>query len=153
MFLKTPSFMRRTPEIPVSEDPAADKAARIKFHREHVRNGPRPFSYVTSGQVRRQRERDAASMQRKSSKRYRRDWMNNRLRLAILRGQLQAVGAIVYESGIKPTEEQQRQAATWIVREFGERDDDGALVFHDDLLKDAVAKAYNTYRDATKVAA
>jgi hypothetical protein len=98
-----PGFMKRDDEnTPFDQLPperqaeilAAEKAERIKFHRENVRNGPRKFGHLTMGRhISKERRREASQLAKKNRK-YRRDWMNTQQQLARLRGQLEVVGAL-----------------------------------------------------------
>jgi hypothetical protein len=138
----------------IAEQEAQAKKDRIKFHREQVRNGPRKFSYVTSGQQRRRAERDRAAQQRKTNRRYRRAWMAKQRELATLRGHLTILGVIeckneaVKASGFAPSTE--RESCVWIIRKFGERDRETGqiLIQSDTLLDDAVAAARKAFLDS-----
>lgn len=54
-------------------------------------HGPVKTRSLTNGQIRRMVERERASQKRKANRRFRRQWMDNRLNTAILRGQLAAL--------------------------------------------------------------
>jgi hypothetical protein len=56
--------------------------------------GPFRLRVVTAGQQRRAAVRREATAKRKRNEGYRRKWMMNQLRIAVLRGQLQVVGAL-----------------------------------------------------------
>lgn len=58
--------------------------------------GPENFRTMTSGQVRRAGARRAATQRRKTTKRYRIGWIHNQFQIAILRGNLQALGLVAY---------------------------------------------------------
>jgi hypothetical protein len=62
--------------------------------------GPQRVRFQTGGQVRRARLRSIEANRRKVAKRSRRSFKDNMLSVAILRGQLQAVGKVSYV-GIK----------------------------------------------------
>jgi hypothetical protein len=62
-------------------------------------HGPRPTRTMSSGQIRRAIERQGKTRHRKMVVKHRRTWMDNRHSVAILRGQLQAVGEIPYADG------------------------------------------------------
>lgn len=134
------------------EEVAADeKKARIKYHRDHVRNGPQKVRYITSGQQRRAVARGQKAQARKATRRHKRAWMDSQRNRAVLRAQLQAIGAVSYATDYVPTEKQRVDAGVWIVRAFGERDEDGKLVESDDLFSKAVEAALAEYQG--KVAA
>jgi hypothetical protein len=136
----------------IAEQEAQAKKDRIKFHREQVRNGPRKFSYVTSGQQRRFQARGQAAQRRKMNRRYRRDWMRKQAELATLRGHLTILGVIecrneaVKASGFAPSTV--RESCVWAIRKYGERDDEGNIVQSDTLLDDAVAAARKAFLDS-----
>ena len=76
------------------EREAQAKRERIEFHRARVRNGPAQFA---RGMHPARRKRiDARSHQRKARDRRVRTFLHNQMGLAVLRGQLQAVGALPY---------------------------------------------------------
>jgi hypothetical protein len=136
----------------IAEQEAEAKKERIKFHREHVRNGPRTFAYATSGQQRRFRARGQAAARRKMNKRYRREWMRRQAELATLRGHLTILGVIecrnaaVKAAGFAPSTVQ--ESCVWVIRKYGERDDEGNIVQSDQLLDNAVAAARKAFVDA-----
>lgn len=132
-----------------SEIAAEEKRERIEWHRRNVRNGPAKFGVITAGRqksrFRRRQEADA----RKATLKHRRAWIRNRHYVAILRGQLQALGVVEYTTpDHKATSAAVASAATWVVREFGQRDIDGGLVFDDHLFADAVRAAEKFYEEA-----
>jgi hypothetical protein len=98
---------------------AEEKAARVKDHRDNVRNGPVRHRYISTGQQRRRVERDKASFDRKLNKRHRRKYMNDRIGTAVLRGQLQALGAAEVHPGTVFTIQQRINAGRWVLERFG----------------------------------
>lgn len=144
---------------------AEEKKQRIKWHRDHVRNGPRNFAYVSTGQQRRAQERAKKSHERKINRDHRRRWKQGQWNLAVLRGQLQAVGALPYATDFEPTTAQRVAAGQWIVGAFGERYPEdvydlaehtdsgegvllhrkGDIVLSDQLFPNAVTNALDAY--------
>lgn len=61
---------------------------RLAAQRNH---GPRPVRTMTNGQIRRAIERDGRTRHRKQTQRFRRSWMDHRLAVAVLRGQLATI--------------------------------------------------------------
>lgn len=139
-------------DAPVTDDDAPTeeelKAQRIKFHREEVRNGPVKWKFATGGQQRRAAVRAETSRVRKLNRRNRRAWLNGQADKAVLRGQLQAVGALPYEHGGSAAPHAHRAALVALISRFGERDEDGELLIHDDTAKNAIGAALNTFVDA-----
>lgn len=62
-------------------------------------HGPVKTRPITNGQIRRSIMRQQKTAQRKVQIAHRRRWMDNRHSVAVLRGQLQAVGEIPYADG------------------------------------------------------
>lgn len=136
---------------------AEQKSKRIQFHRDHVRNGPRNFGHVTNGQQRRFGARQKASANRKMNRRNRSSFKDKQVTAAVLRGQLQSVGALAYETeGFEPTTAARAAAAVWIVHRFADRYEKdvsnadgfhaaGDLVLHDDVLIDSIGAALKHY--------
>lgn len=60
--------------------------------------GPFKLRYITAGQQRRAAARKEATAKRKRNKVYRKTWIRGRMGLAVLRGQLQAVGVLEYRN-------------------------------------------------------
>lgn len=103
---------------------AEERAQRIEWHFRNVRNGPRSMSYWTTGQIRRQQDRDKKSQQRKANRRHRRNFVGKRHDLAALRGQLQAVGALPYSRGdesFKPSEALRANALSGLIDRYADR--------------------------------
>lgn len=76
------------------EREAEAKRERIEFHRARVRNGPVQFARGTHPA--RRKRIDARSHQRKARNHRVRTFLHNQMELAVLRGHLQAVGALPY---------------------------------------------------------
>lgn len=92
-----------------------EKRERVKFHRDHVRNGPAKTRRVTNGQVRRSMLREQKTKLRKQNRNNRRDFMRAQHDLAILRGQLTCVGAL----GTRPNKHLQRNALRGLFDGYG----------------------------------
>lgn len=138
------------------------KKQRIKFHRDHVRNGPRfgrgkkgplpIMGTVTPGMQRRANQRAQDARGRKVNRRYRRSWMENQAHVATLRGHLTILGVLECKrEGLTFTEVQQKNSLTWIVEKYGERDEEGGLIFSDFLVSDAVTAARAAFLTAMGV--
>jgi hypothetical protein len=126
---------------------ADEKKGRIQYHRDHIRNGPVKFTYLSTGQQRRRAARDAKAHNRKVNKRHRRQFMRQQQDLATLRGQLQMLGVLPGHDGerVVVSHRQRVDAGSWVIRHYGPRDDNGALILADDLLTQAVAAARLAY--------
>lgn len=116
------------------------KAQRIQFHRDHVRNGPQKWRTISTGQQRRQRDRDMKALQKKATRTHRRAWHQRKAEFATLRGHLTILG-VLEGHGTEFTRQQTQTSLEWVVAKFGERDDDGNLVLNDNLVGDAVEAA------------
>lgn len=139
------------PELTKDEIAAAEKAERIQFHRESVRNGPANFRSITNGQIRRLQARSEARIARKE----RRDKVRRQLHAdrfaATLRGQLAVAG--VFPMSIEQSLKAQVDATVWIVRRFGvsvERPEGGAYAsFKREDVLTALRSAVDFYNRAT----
>lgn len=139
------------PDNPDEKTPEELKRERIKFHRENVRNGPTKWRTLTTGQVRRQRVRDAKARQRKDQRRYRRAWMAQRADIATLRGHLIITGVLECQHESTTFADHQRAASlAWITQKYGPRDDDGKLVLDDKLVPTAVQNAREAFLQFTR---
>lgn len=127
---------------------ANERAERIRFHREKVRNGPVNYGFTTAGQQRRALARAKKSHDRKTNKAYRRSFITNLRAVAVLRGQLQTIGALPFITEHKPTTQQRLRAGSWLVQRFAPRDDAGELLLGDDTVVEAVKAAKRTYLEA-----
>lgn len=131
----------RTPE----EIEAEEKQARKDWHRRNVRNGPARFTHISAGRQASKQRRMQEAFTRRANVKHRRRWMKQQHQVAILRGQLQAIGAVPYATDHTPTTKARLDAGTWIIQRFGERNDEGDLVYHDDMLEEAVKAALEAY--------
>lgn len=156
-FLSLPSLNeaedRDLTEEEIAEAEAQAKKDRIKFHRTHVRNGPAKFTHVTNGQVKRQRRRDLARQTRKAAQAQRRAFRATLQEHALLRGQLQAIGVIAYETGFTPSDEARFRAARWIVTHYGadEVPDLGEEGAEQAYLRAAIQAAFDRFADLSGV--
>lgn len=149
-FLSLPS-LNDTEERDLTEEEIADleaqvKADRIKFHRTHVGNGPAKFRHTTAGDEKRERRTALARQTKKAQRAQRRNFIATRDEHALLRGQLQAVGVIEYETDFVPSEDARSAAAKWIVQHYGDVTNSG-----DDLLRRAVQAAFDRFSDLSGV--
>lgn len=127
------------------------KKQRIQFHRDHVRNGPAKFRSITPGMQRRAAARAQEAATRKTNRRYRRAWMAQQADLATLRGHLTILGIIECPAGGTPiTALNQQESLVWVVRKYGERDDEGRIVEGEDMVDKAVANAREAFVQATR---
>lgn len=95
-----PRFGRSDNDEPTeAELDQQDEDAARERKRLVPKNGPQRLKFMTSGQVRRTVARGKASEQRKANVRYRKQWMQNQHRIAVLRGQLETLGSIKTPSG------------------------------------------------------
>lgn len=139
-----------TPEE-LEADAAEAKKARIKYHRDNVRNGPVKYRSITIGMQRRAHERSQATQQRKTNRRYRRAWMDQQAKIATLRGHLTILGVIECQHATTTfTPEQVRESSVWAIRQYGKRDDEGNLVQSDDMLAEAVGAAREAFLQTTR---
>ena len=149
-FLSLPSLNEDTKADLTEEEldalDAQAKKDRIAFHRDHVRNGPAKFRHTTAGDAKRERRRALARQTKKARKAQRRDFIATVQEHALLRGQLQAVGVIAYETDHVPTDDARFAAARWIVQHFGKPEDQG-----DSLLRNAVQGAFDRFSDLSGV--
>lgn len=134
-----------TPEE-LEAEAAEAKKARIKYHRDNVRNGPVKYRSITTGMQRRAAERAQDSQARKTNRRYRRAWMAQRAEIATLRGHLIILGVVECKGDTVFTPEQIRESSVWVIRKYGTRDEEtGELVQHDNLLAESVGKAREAF--------
>lgn len=149
-FLSLPSLSKsEEPDLTEEELDALDAQAkkdRITFHRDHVRNGPAKFRHTTPGDAKRERRRALARQTKKARRAQRREFIGTVQEHALLRGQLQAVGVIGYETDYTPTDDARFAAAKWIVQHHGDLADQG-----DDLLRNAVQRAFDRFSDLSGV--
>lgn len=91
------------PVLSPDEVASQAKAARVKFHRDNVRNGPVRFG--NSRSERRQAAIDRKSMNSKRRRNRVRSLLGEQRELAVLRGQLQAVGSLPYaDENFRPSQ-------------------------------------------------
>jgi hypothetical protein len=126
------------------------KADRIKFHRAHVRNGPANFKEQTSGQVRRAKVRALAGRTRKAARAQRREHFAQRAEHALLRGHLQAIGVIAYETDFVPTQDARFVSARWVLNNYG-GDLSGDDFNEAEFLRAAVQAAFDRFSDISGV--
>lgn len=148
---KLPSFKNVEEAIGVKDaiDEAGSKAERIKFHRNHVRNGPANFKGLTSGQERRARQRALNAMTRKARRKQIRDYFATTRKAAVVHGYLQGAGVISYAGGQAPTHEHAVRAVRWILERFGKVDVEGNLLTDQGSVQAALQDAFNFWQKAT----
>lgn len=133
---------------------AADKAERIKFHREKVRNGPVNWKIPTNGQIRRAERRAAEAHTRKAFKGEVRSYFERQRVASFLRPHLQNVGLIAFYDGHEAPKFDQIVSTAWIVQRYGvEVTVDGVGTGHVSFKKgdiiDALKNAARFYQSAT----
>lgn len=129
-------------------DEAKAKAERIAFHRSHVKNGPAKFRSVGPSDEKRARRRALARQTKKAERAQRKQHFAQTREHAILRGHLQRVGVIAYETDYQPSESQRLQSAAWLIHRFvpvSEIDDVQAA------LQTAVQRAFDRFSDLSGV--
>lgn len=152
------NLLAKLPSLKNSEteevDEAQAKRDRIEFHRTKVRNGPVKFREATSGQVRRFNARLTASMQRKGYRRQVRTHLSNQREGMVLRGMLQAAGALPYfaEVGYRPGADgvAALKSITWIVARFADdrhADENGRIEVTEPVVMEALTSALNRWQD------
>lgn len=125
---------------------AQEKADRIAFHAERVRNGPVTFSHIPAGRLKSLRRKDQRNQARKVNRANRKAYRENLRRLMVLRGQLAAVGALPSGEWI-PSRAQQRHSRTWLVENFGQPGDERHSF--ERQVEAATERALEKYRSAT----
>lgn len=137
----------------VAELEAEAKKDRIAFHRTSVRNGPVKFGHPTSGQLRRQRHRDLARQTKRGVRGQRKQFFANRREHAVLRGVLQAVGVVEYETTVVISDAVRFRSATWILNNFGAKEipNGGKDGLEADYLRNAVQAAFNRFSDLSGI--
>jgi hypothetical protein len=107
------------PELTAEQKSAEEKKARIKFHRESVRNGPTKFRHITAGQVRRAEARAKKRQMDRNFKREVKNYFERQRLAAAIRAHLQIVGVIPFFDGREEPLEKQVVSTVWIVQRFG----------------------------------
>lgn len=127
-------------EIDTTE--ADEKADRIRFHREKVRNGPAKFSTPTNGQLRRAEKRAGQRALKRRRQEQVRTYFAREREAAVLRGHLQALG-VLPKVGHGKLSDSYYDSTTWVARKYGD------LTQADEtrLLRDAIQKAFDRYCD------
>lgn len=125
------------------------RADRIAFHRAKVRNGPVNYKEQTSGQAKRARLRELAGRTRKARRKQVRDFHAQQREHALLRGHLQAIGVVAYESGFVPTDEARFASAAYVVRNFSEAAD--LELDETEFLRRSVQRAFDRFADLSGV--
>lgn len=134
-FNKLPSMA----EEAVDTTEADEKAERIQFHREKVRNGPVKFSTPTNGQLRRAEKRAGRRALLQRRREQVRAYFAREREISVLRGQLQAVGVLPYAGKFKPSSQTIFDSTQALIRRFG-----NLLIEDDDQL---VAEAFQAAAD------
>lgn len=135
-------------EASPDEELLAEQEAKEARKRSTPKHGPASYRFQTNGQARRAHQRRQATTQRKTNLRYRRNWMLKQQAKATLRGQLQAVGALSYATDFVAPVSLRAEAATWIVRHFGPRDEEGGILIGEKTLDIAIERALAEYKAA-----
>lgn len=127
------------------------RADRIAFHRAHVRNGPVNYKEQTSGQAKRARLRELAGRTRKARRAQVRDFLAQQREHALLRGHLQAIGVVAYESGFVPTDDARFASARWVLNRFGPAELVSTEGDEAEFLRRAVQNAFDRFADLSGV--
>lgn len=138
------------PQVPLTEfEENEAKKARIKFHREHVRNGPVKFNPPTNGQLRRAEERALRTQTRKTRRRQVRAYLADQREGAVLRSKLQAVGLLSYVQRSRKLDPRIGYEATvWLVQRFASddlADEQGRVEVTEQVVRDAFQSALNRW--------
>lgn len=145
---KTAPEAPATGELTEADRLAEEKADRVAFHREHVRNGPVKFRHIADGAVRRANQRAI----KRSTKRARRVQLKNyhetQRIAATVRGQLQLAGALPYVVERELDREQQVRSVVWLVVRFGTEKEDGTVSLAYDDVVAALNSALKFYGQA-----
>lgn len=129
---------------------AEAKAERIKFHRERVRNGPTKFRTVTNGQVRRARDRAIAAEMRRTHRKQVRAYFDTQKEASVLRGHLQALGALSYSDTLRPIDPVKAdRSARWVIQRFAKANDEGQIEVTRQVVLDAITAAFNRWQVLT----
>ena len=126
-----------------------EKRERIEFHRHQVRNGPANWRTQSSGQVKRAKVRALAGRTRKARRAQIRDFHAQQREHATLRGHLQAIGVVAYETDFVPTAEARFQSARWIVNNHSEAAD--LELSETEFLRRSVQRAFDRFADISGV--
>lgn len=132
------------------------KADRIKFHRDHVRNGPVKFKSPTSGQQRRAHDRAIARNIKRTHKAQVRQFFADQRQASIVRGKLDVVGIGVADSQGDPylvnrlfTQEKTVQAARWLITYFAHAEVGDTIEVNEKVMLDSFRDALNFARKAS----
>lgn len=117
-------------------DEAQAKQERIKFHREHVRNGPSKFKTPSNGQLERARQRYYDGLRRKDYRKQVRAHFRNSMEAAVLRGHLRSVGLTLIDGlpEYRPTQAQAMASTIWLLEAFAEPNEDGQVRVTSDVV-------------------
>lgn len=142
-------------ELSPEEQAAEEKAARIKFHREEVRNGPVKFRQVTNGQVRRAQARAQRREIQRNFKREVRSYFERQRFAATVRSHLQIVGVIPFYDRHEAPLHDQIVSTGWLLQRFGvevvtdEGVGTGHISFREGDVLDGIRAATKFYNGAT----
>lgn len=144
---KTPSM---TPTDEVASDEQKAKAERIDWHRRNVRNGPVKFRQPGPSDEKRQRRLALRRQTKKAERAQRKQHFAQTREHALLRGQLQRVGVIAYETDFQPSGQDRMQAVAWLIHRFVEISDLEEIEL-EDALRLAVQRAFDRFSDLSGV--
>lgn len=143
------------PELTPEEQAAEDKKARIKWHRDNVRNGPVSFRSISAGQQRRALVRAQKREIDRNFKREVRSYFDRQRVAATLRPHLQTIGLIPFVDGHTATPHEQLVSTAWIAQRYGTEllDEEGRgtgnVSFADEDVLLAIQTATKFYATAT----
>lgn len=135
--------------VDVESDEFEAKRERIDFHRRQVRNGPTSFKYQTAGQVKRARHRALRRDTKRARRGQVRRFLVSQREIAVLRGQLQAVGVLPYaqDGQFTPADDLRWNALLAILGNFG--DADAEYPNDRETLVAAIERAFNRWQALT----
>lgn len=129
-------------------DEAKEKADRIAFHREKVRNGPVSFKTPTNGQFKRARKRLLQSETKKARRRQVQNFFASEREESVLRAKLQAAGLLPYATDFEPDQQVVLDSITWLIRRFADSKmaaADGSVEVTYDVVIQSLQSALNRW--------
>jgi hypothetical protein len=136
-------------ELSPEEQALEEKKARIKFHRENVRNGPVKFNHITAGQERRAKARAQKRAIKKNFKRDVRNHFERQRVAATLRPHLQNVGLLPFYDRHEAPLQDQIVSTGWICQRYGKDLGNGHVSFERSAVIEALGTAAMFYNSAT----
>lgn len=126
---------------------ADDKAERVKFHHNQVRNGPVNFVSQSAGQVRRASSRALKGRTKRARRKQVGTYFDQVREVATLRGNLQAVGVIAYVNPSRKLDPVAAHNATvWLLNNYAPA---GDLLVTNESVTSVFEVALNRYQSLT----